>query len=78
MSTQEPLAVQEMTDIQFNEHVLKILDRELGADGVARFLLSSKHEGRDYTRDRHKWQKGLTIAQVVAGIEEQRKLSKAG
>jgi len=78
MSTQVPLALQEMSDEQFSAHVLQILDRELGADGLARFLRVSKNRGKDFTRDRHKWQKGLTVRQIMEDIEKHRGTRQAG
>ena len=32
------IAIEQLTDEQFERHVLDLLQRELGADGLARFL----------------------------------------
>ncbi|MBS1830773.1 MAG: hypothetical protein JST93_36085 [Acidobacteria bacterium] len=41
-----------MTDEEFYRNALEVLQRELGADGLARFLRLSRSGGGDYTRDR--------------------------
>ena len=53
----------EMTDEQFDHHITKILSRELGPYGYARYLRTYRSGSGDYTRDRHKWQKGITVQQ---------------
>lgn len=46
--------VQELADEQFQEHALSILERELGLDGLARFLRLYRPGTGDYTAERHK------------------------
>jgi hypothetical protein len=43
--------------------------RELGADGVARFLRLNWAGKGDFTRDRHDWQEGLTVEKIVSSLE---------
>jgi hypothetical protein len=50
-----------MTDEEFERHVLAVLRRELGLDGLARFLRVYRAGSGDYTRDRHRWLEGATI-----------------
>jgi len=38
-----------------------ILQRELGLDGLARFLRLNRSGRGDYTRDRYRWLAGTTI-----------------
>jgi hypothetical protein len=63
----------EMTDDQFRQHALGILERELGTTGLARFVRVYGRVYGDYTRERHTWQKGLTVAQIATGIKTRRK-----
>jgi hypothetical protein len=41
-----------MTDEKFYRHALEVLQSELGADGLARFLRLDRSDGGDHTRDR--------------------------
>jgi len=72
MSQIEQSDATEMTDEQFREHTLEILQRTLGAGGFARFLRVFHTESGDYTRDRHKWQKGITVQQIADEIKKRR------
>jgi hypothetical protein len=58
-----------MTDDQFERHAISILRRELGLDGLARFLRVYRAGGGDYTRDRHRWLQGATIEEIMAEVE---------
>jgi hypothetical protein len=64
------IAVEEMSDEQFLEHVLGLLQKELGLDGMARFLRTYRPGSGDYTRDRHKWLNGITIEQILKEAQE--------
>jgi hypothetical protein len=64
--------LEKMTDEQFERHALEVLRRELGADGLARFLRLERSGAGDYTKDRMQWQKDLTIEQILASIERRR------
>jgi len=55
-----------MTDEEFGRHAFSILERELGVDGLARFLRLYRSGPGDYTQDRHRWLGGMTIADIVA------------
>ena len=61
-----------MSDEQFERHALKVLGRELGADGLARFLRLHRSGRGDYTKDRMQWQKELTIQEVLESIKHRR------
>jgi hypothetical protein len=61
-----------MTDEQFERHALEVLGRELGVDGLARFLRLHRSGPGDYTKDRMQWQKGLTIEEVLDSIKRRR------
>jgi hypothetical protein len=60
--------LEQLSDEQFERHAFDILERELGIDGLARFLRLYRSGNGDYTRDRHKWLKGLTVDEIVADI----------
>jgi hypothetical protein len=66
------IAIDKLTDEQFERHALAVLKRELGADGLARFLRLHRSGQGDYTRDRDEWQKDLTLDQVLESIREHR------
>ena len=60
--------VEHMTDEQFERYALELLQRELGPDRLARFLRLNRSGKGDYTRDRSKWQKNLSVADIVASL----------
>lgn len=66
------IALDHLTDEQFERHALDVLKRELGADGLARFLRLHRSGPGDYTHDRQEWQEGLTLDQVLQSIRERR------
>jgi hypothetical protein len=61
-----------MTDEQFERHALGVLQRELGVDGLARFLRLHRSGPGDYTKDRLQWQKDLMIEEVLDSIKRRR------
>jgi hypothetical protein len=61
-----------MTDDQFERHALEVLRRELGLDGLARFLRLNRSAFADYTKDRAEWQEDLTIDQIMEDIRRRR------
>lgn len=66
------IAIDQLTDEQFERHALGLLQRELGPDGLARFLRLNRSGMGDYTRDREQWQKDLTLDQILDSIREHR------
>jgi hypothetical protein len=72
MTHEEQSTVAEMTDDQFRQYALEILQRTLGAGGYARFVRIYRPGSGDYTRDRHKWQKGITVRQIAEDIKGRR------
>ena len=66
------IALDQLTDEQFERHALDVLQRELGPDGLARFLRLNRSGSGDYTRDRERWHKNLTLDQILASIREHR------
>ena len=65
-------ATDQLTDEQFERYALDVLKRELGPDGLARFLRLNRSETGDYTRDREQWQKDLTLDQILESIRDHR------
>ena len=70
------IAIDRLTDEQFERYALDVLKHELGADGLARFLRLNRAGTGDYTRDRDAWQKDLTLDQVIESIHEHRRQSR--
>jgi len=66
-------SVEQMTDEQFERYALEVLQRELGADGFARFLRLNRSGRGDYTRDRMEWQKSLGVDGIVASLNRPNK-----
>ena len=63
------IPLERMTDEEFERHALSVLRRELGLDGLARFLRVYRSGSGDYTRDRHRWLEGDTIQEIMAEVE---------
>jgi hypothetical protein len=66
------IAIDQLTDEEFERHALDVLKRELGPDGLARFLRLNRSGSRDYGSDRDQWLKDLTLDQVLESIREHR------
>jgi len=60
------------TDDDPVRHALAILQRELGLDGMGRFLRVYRAGSGDYTRDRHRWLEGATIQEIMVEVERRR------
>jgi hypothetical protein len=63
----------EMTDAEFDRHVMGILARELGAGGFARYLMLHRSGPGDYTAERHQWQAGLTISDILRDLDAEKR-----
>ena len=63
------IPLEKTTDEEFERHALSVLRRELGLDGLARFLRVYRAGSGDYTRDRHRWLEGTTVQEVMAEVE---------
>jgi len=61
-------AIHSMTDEEFDRHTFAILRREIGLDGLARFLRLNRAGGGDYSGDRHLWLEGKTIQEIMAKV----------
>ena len=61
-----------MTDQEFMRHALELLQRELGPDGLARFLRLNRSGKGDHPHDRELWQKDLTLDQILESIRKHR------
>jgi hypothetical protein len=60
--------VEHMTDEQFDRYALEVLQRELGPDGLARFLRLNRSGKGNYTKDRVQRQEDLSVAEIVASL----------
>ncbi len=63
-------SLEQMTDEQFERHALEVLKRELGIDGLARFLRLNRAGKGDYTLDRMRWQNDLTVEEIIASLDQ--------
>ena len=59
------IALEKLTDEEFERHALGELSKALGPYGVARFLSTYRTGTGDYTRDRHKWLDGVTMEEIL-------------
>lgn len=57
-----------MTDLEFQRHALSILQRELGAEGFARFLRAYRSGHGDYTKERDHILKSAAIDDIVEHV----------
>ncbi len=64
-----------MTLAQIRERGVEALAKALGPTGMARFLQQFDMGSGDYTQDREKWLKDLTVRDVVEEIKRQREES---
>ena len=60
------IALDKLTDEQFERHALDVLD------GLTRFLRLHRSGRSDYARERVDWQKDLTVDQIVESIRQRR------
>jgi len=67
------ISLEKMSDEDFERHALAIMQRELGLDGLARFLRVYRSGTGDYTRDRHRWLQGATMQEILAEVERRDK-----
>jgi hypothetical protein len=65
-------SIDRMTDDDFERHAFAILQRELGLDGLARFLRLNRAATGDYTRDHRRWLAGATIEDIMAEVDRRR------
>ncbi len=69
------MATPRMTLAQIRERGVEALAKALGPTGMARFLQQFDMGSGDYTQDREKWLKDLTVRDVVEEIKRQREES---
>jgi hypothetical protein len=67
------MAIPKATPAEIRERGIEALAKALGPLGLVRFLQQFELGSGDYTRDREEWLKGLTVSDVVEGIESCRK-----
>ncbi len=61
-----------MTPMELRRQGLAALRKELGYVGMVRFLQQFDAGSGDYTKERHQWQDGLSVADIMAQIKERR------
>jgi hypothetical protein len=72
------IPLEKMSDEDFEPHALAILHRELGLDGLARFLRLYRSGSGDYTRDRRRWLEGATIQEIMSEVDRRDKPAAKG
>ncbi len=60
---------QDMTDEEFDRHVIGILARELGPGGFARYLMLHRSGPGDYTAERHQWLGSVTLEDLQRELQ---------
>ncbi len=63
------IPLEKMTDEEFERHALSVLRRELGLDGLARFLRVYRAGRGDFSRERHRLLEGATIQEIMAEVD---------
>jgi hypothetical protein len=66
------IALDKMTDAEFETAAFDVLRRELGADGLARFIRLQRSGSGDYTRERIDWQRDIRVDDVAESIRRKR------
>jgi len=66
------IAIEKLTDAEFEDLAFDLLRREPGADGLARFLRLHRCGPGDYTVDRTDWLKDLAVDDVASSIQTRR------
>jgi len=66
------IAVDKMTDAEFENAAFDLLRREMGADGLARFLRLHRSGHGDYTNERDGWQRDLSVDDIAEAIRLRR------
>jgi hypothetical protein len=66
------IAIEQMSDAEFESVAFDILRRELGADGLARFLRLHLSDEGDYTAERAGWQRDLSVDDIAKSIQARR------
>lgn len=67
--------IREMTPEQIRTAGLEALTRELGVEGMVRFLQQFDIGSGDYTKERYTWLQDTNVESLVRQIEEQRQSS---
>ena len=57
-------SILDLTDEEFHQRVIDVIQREFGLGGVARFIMTFRSGRGDYTADRHQWLSGLTLEDI--------------
>jgi hypothetical protein len=61
-----------MTPVELRRQGLEALINALGYVGMIRFLEQFDTGSGDYTKERHQWQDGVTVAEIMTQIKQRR------
>jgi hypothetical protein len=62
-------AIDTLTDEQFEQQAFAVIVREFGLGGLARFIRLHRSGPGDYTAERHQWQAGLTVSDILHDLD---------
>ncbi len=66
------IAIDQLTDEEFERHALEVLLRELGPDGLARFLRLNRSSESDYSVERERWLGDISVDGIVESVLKHR------
>jgi hypothetical protein len=66
------IAIDPLTDEQFERHALALLQRELGPDGLAGLLRLNRAGNGDYPHDGDEWLRDLSLEEIRTSIRTHR------
>lgn len=67
------IATENLTDAELDSLALDLMRREFRTDGLARFLRLHRSGPGDYTVDRARWQRGISVDRIAETIRERKK-----
>lgn len=66
------IATEKLSDAEFDRLAFDLLTRELGADGLARFIRLHRSGAGDYTVERSNWQSSIAVDDIAESIRARR------
>ena len=70
MASPQSALISDLTDEEFERRTLDAVQREFGAQGLVRFLMTYRSGKGDYTAERHEWQAGLTVETILESLKD--------
>ena len=76
MASPQSALISDLTDEEFEHRTLDAVQREFGAQGLVRFLMTYQSGKGDYTAERPQWQADLTLESVLESLKNNAVLPK--